>query len=790
LAPVWAATSFSVTDFLALSMTRSLAGWLLGVLGLGLGLTPGLGLALGLGVGVLDEPEPAGTGAEVLNPGWSSPDPWEQAASMSSAATESRTVRTVRAMFARHSDTVRRTGNAPQLDGLMSVDMPSPLLGGRLPHLLYGGDYNPEQWPEEVWAEDVVLMREAGVNLVCVGIFSWARLEPTPGTFEFGWLDRVLDLLHGGGMSVALATATASPPPWMAHRHPESLPQLADGTRLWQGGRQQYCPSSPVYREHAVRLVEALARRYGDHPAVVAWHAGNEYGCHVPACWCDVSAAAFRNWLRARYQTLEELNRSWGTDFWSQRYGDWEEVIPPRTAPTYPNPGQQLDFRRFCSDALLECLTAERDVLHRLTPELPVTTNLMGPYEHLDYWRWAEELDFCSHDSYPDPADPGSYVDAAMAQDLIRSLRGGDPWLLMEQTPGRVNWRRRNVAKRPGMMRRWSYQALARGADGTLFFQWRASRAGAEKFHSAMVPHGPLDRSRTWDEVRQLGSELSGLDAVIGTRVEATAAILVDWPSWWALELPSKPSGDVRLLEQIGDWYRALHRCGVTVDFVRAGADLSRYALVVVPNLYMVERETATRLESFVEGGGTLAVGFFSGIVDGFDQIHLGGYPAPLRRLLGVMVEDFRPLAEGEQVGLRFGDGPVAATGSLWSEIVHADGADVLATYAEGELAGLPAITRRGGAYYVSTRLDEGGLLGMVLALCERAGVRGPLPVPPEVEAVVRSGEGRRILFLLNHGGAETPVAVGEGAEVLIGTPADGETITLEPGGVSVIRLT
>src|SRR5215471_2711446 len=390
-----------------------------------------------------------------------------------------------------------------------------------LPHLAYGGDYNPEQWPEDVWVEDVRLMREAGVNLVTVGVFAWSWLEPRPGVFEFAWLDRVLELLHGGGISVDLATATASPPPWLAHQHPETLPVLADGTRLWPGGRQHYCPSSRAYRAAARRLVGQLAARYGRHPAVVLWHVNNEYGCHVPACYCDESAAAFRDWLRRRYGTLDGLNEAWATAFWSQRYSAWEEVLPARRAPTTGNPTQQLDYRRFSSDALLECHQMERAVLAEHSPGLPVTTNFMGFFEPLDYWRWAEHEDVVSHDSYPDPSDPAAPLRAAMAGDLMRSLGGGRPWLLMEQTTHRVNWRPRNVAKAEGQMRLWSYQAVGRGSDGVLFFQWRQSAAGAEKFHSAMVPHGPTHDWPTWREVTRLGSELRRLDAVRGTRVEA-----------------------------------------------------------------------------------------------------------------------------------------------------------------------------------------------------------------------------------------------------------------------------
>ena len=392
------------------------------------------------------------------------------------------------------------------------------MLVEKVPHVLYGGDYNPEQWPEEVWHEDVRLMREAGVNLVSLGIFSWAKLEPRPGEYDFEWLDRVVDLLHESGVMVDLATATASPPPWLARLYPESLPVTMDGVTLYPGARQHYCPSSTAYRERAAELVRRVADRYEEHPALAMWHVNNEYGCHVAECYCDASAAHFREWLRERYGDLGELNEAWGTAFWSQRYSNWDEILPPRTAPTFTNPTQQLDFRRFSSDALLECFEMEKEILREATPDVPITTNFMGFFKPVDYWKWAEREDVVSHDLYPDPADPAAHVGAAMTYDLMRSLGGGEPWVLMEQTSVRVNWRERNVPKKPGQMRLWSYGAVARGADGIMFFQWRASRAGAEKFHSAMVPHVKPEDSRSWKEVRQLGGELKKLDNLLGAR--------------------------------------------------------------------------------------------------------------------------------------------------------------------------------------------------------------------------------------------------------------------------------
>src|SRR5690606_11022684 len=387
------------------------------------------------------------------------------------------------------------SGKPPGTGRLLRGERMTRVLVPKVNGLCYGGDYNPEQWPEEIWAEDAKLMREAGVNLATVGVFAWSALEPAPGRYEFGWLDRVMDLLHDAGVAVDLATATASPPPRFSHRYPESLPVDADGRRLTYGSRQAFCPSSPAYREAALALAGALADRYRDHPALAMWHVHNEYGCHNPRCYCDISAAAFRDWLRDRYGDLATLNEAWGTSFWSQRSTGSEQVQPPRATTTIPNPTHLLDFQRFCSDALLALFKAERDLLQQRTPGVPVTTNLMatGDLAVLDYWRWAPELTgpdrLVSMDHYivpGDPVEPPAQV--AYGADRTRSLADG-PWLLMEHSTSALSWRPYNPAKPPGQLARDSLSHVARGSEGALFFQWRASRYGAEKWHSAMVPH-------------------------------------------------------------------------------------------------------------------------------------------------------------------------------------------------------------------------------------------------------------------------------------------------------------
>jgi beta-galactosidase len=663
-----------------------------------------------------------------------------------------------------------------------------PFRPGRI---LFGGDYNPEQWTPEVWDEDMRLMRECGVSIVSLGIFGWAQVEPQPGMFEWGWLDDVMDRLADSGVGVALATMTASPPPWLARLHPESLPVREDGTVLYPGGRQQYCPSSPAYRRAAVALVERLAERYGGHPALALWHVGNEYGCHVARSFSDAATAGFRAWLRDRYGDLDALNAAWSTAFWSQRYGDWEEIHPPRTVPAFPNPAQQVDFSRYSNQALLACYRAEVEVLRRVTPEVPVTTNFLGAWKPVDAFAWAPHLDVVSLDSYPDPGDPEAHLAGAFGADLMRGAGGGAPWLLMEQAPSAVNWRPRNMPKAPGVNRLWSLQAVARGADAVMYFQWRQSRGGAEKFHSAMVPHAGTG-TRVHREVRALGAELAGLDELAGSRVEADVAVLFDWPSWWGLELESHPAWDLQLLDRVRDHYGPLWDAGIACDVVPPSAELGGYRLVVVPNLYMVGADDARRIADFVAAGGHALVSFFSAIVDPCDRLHPGGFGAPWHALLGLAIHEHWPLAAGAAVAVRHGERTYAA--DTWSEELALGAAEPLAAFADGALAGRPAVTRNahgdGVATYVATRPEPALMAALLARACGDAGVAPVVPgLPRAVEAARRrTAGGRSYLFLLNHGEERVEVALPPGAVDLLGGRTDGGAVALDPRGVAILR--
>lgn len=655
--------------------------------------------------------------------------------------------------------------------------------------MAFGGDYNPEQWPESVWTDDVELMQRAGVTFVTVGVFAWATLQPRPGAFEPEWLDRVLDMLHGAGIRVDLATATASPPPWLAHRFPEIVPVDEYGRRYFLGSRQTWCPSSTAYREHALALVEQIASRYSGHPALTMWHVSNELGCHNGRCFCDATAAHFRRWLEHRYGDVAALNEAWGTRFWSQAYAVWDEVQAPGRSTAFTNPTQRLDFARFSSDALLEHFVAERDVLRTHSPDIPVTTNFILENEPgIDGFAWGPELDIVANDHYVLDWLPDPLAHLAFCADLTRGCAGGGPWLLMEHSTSAVNWQPVNRAKAPGEMMRTSLAHVARGADGVAFFQWRASAAGSEKYHSALVPHAGPDSDR-FREVVELGAVVERLSEVRGSTVDSEVAILYDWNSSWALDAPSMPSSLVRSNDAPRAYHRALRKLGVTCDVVHPSDDLGGYRVIVVPTLYLCDDVAASAVVAAAAAGAHVLVTYFSGIVDDDDHVRLGGYPGAFRELLGVRSDEFFPLMSGAAVELSDG-----SSASVFTErLTVGEDTAVVATHTAAPLAGVPAITRRpigaGAAWYVATALDDPSLARLLGRLLSEAGVDPVVPAgtsASEVDVTRRRGAGGSWLFVLNHGDHEAAVAV-SGHDLVSDRPVGGRLV-VPPGACAVIR--
>ena len=672
----------------------------------------------------------------------------------------------------------------------------------RLPGILYGGDYNPDQWPAEGWDEDVRLMGVAGVNVATVPVFGWAALQPDEDTFTFEWLDTILDKLAAGGLHACLATATASQPAWLDQKYPDVLVADDTGVRRRHGNRHAFCPSSENYRRLSTGLARRLAERYKDHPALLLWHVNNEYGTY---CWCENCAASFREWLKAKYGTLDELNARWYTSFWGHTYSDWSQVEPPYRNGEGSIQALKLDWHRFQSDALLGCYKAEADVLREVTPGVPITTNLMGSFFPLNYRKWAKELDIVSWDNYPRPNDPPSNISFTHA--LMRGLKEGQPFLLMEQSPSQQNWQPYNRLKPPGALRLQSFQTVAQGADAVMYFQWRRGRGGIEKLHGALVEHHDrAEGSRVFREVSALGAELKALGTqTLGGRTPARVAVLFDWENWWGLRFSSGPNVDLDYLKVVRAFYGALYALDIQTDVVAPDADLSHYDVIVAPLLTMLRPEDAEQIVGRVREGATLLTTFFSAMVNADDQVYPGGPPGPLTEVLGLWAEETDALPPTARNGMRFphGFGEIAGSAAfpatLLCDRVRLEGATTLAAYTDDFYAGEPAFTvnqfGEGRGYYLATLPEDGGLRAILAAICAEKGVASPLAegaAPPEgVEVAVRvSPDGRELLYLMNHDAdAEANVRLPDGdhADLLAGGESFSGEVPIPARGVRIL---
>lgn len=679
---------------------------------------------------------------------------------------------------------------------------PQPL-AGQQERIWYGGDYNPDQWPEEVWDDDVRLMKKAGVNLVSVGIFSWAKIETSEGVYDFDWLDRIIDKLGEAGIAVDLASATASPPMWLTQAHPEVLWKDYRGDVCQPGARQHWRPTSPVFREYALKLCRAMAEHYKGNPYVVAWHVSNEYGCHNRFDYSEDAEHAFQQWCEERYGTIDAVNDAWGTAFWAQRMNDFSEIVPPRFIGdgNFMNPGKLLDFKRFSSDALKAFYIAERDALAEITPNLPLTTNFMvsASGSVLDYDDWGDEVDFVSNDHYFIPGE--AHLDElAFSASLVDGIARKDPWFLMEHSTSAVNWREINYRKEPGQLVRDSLAHVAMGADAVCYFQWRQSKAGAEKFHSAMVPHAGED-SAVFRDVCELGADLNKLsdEGILGSRLaKSRVAVVFDYESEWATEHTATPTQHVHHVDEPLAWFRALADQGVTADVVPVRGAWDGYEMVVLPSVYLLSEETTRRVRDYVVGGGRLVVTYYTGISDEKDHVWLGGYPGTIRDVVGVRVEEFMPMGNdftGVPDRLELSNGAVA------HDIVDVIGsvdesATVLATFKDNPwtgMDGVPAIVANtfgeGRSVYVGARLGREGLALSLPEILESLGMAEAGGNDGRVLHVEREGaDGSRFVFSLNrtHETVRVPV---EG-EVVVSSfvDVDGETASIKPNGVIVTK--
>ena len=661
--------------------------------------------------------------------------------------------------------------------------------------IVYGGDYNPEQWPKEVWEEDMKLLKEAHIDILTLNVFAWAALQPSEEEYDFSRLDEIMELVRKHGFSVCLATSTAAHPAWMAKKYPDVLRTEFNGMKRKFGGRHNSCPNSPTYRKYSVRMAKKLAERYKDCDNLIAWHISNEYGGE---CYCENCEKAFRVWLKKKYRTIEELNRAWNTSFWGHTFYEWDEIVLPNLLSEHFEydrsqfQGMTLDYKRFNSESMLECYKMEYEAVKSVTPNLPVTTNLMGFYKNLDYKMWAKYMDVVAWDNYPANEDTPAQI--AMSHDLMRGIKGGAPFLLMEQTPSVTNWLSYNALKRPGVMRLWSYQAVAHGADSVMFFQMRRSIGACEKLHGAIIDHVGTNQTRVYREAQALGKELERIgEETLGAVTEAEVAVYFDWDNWWAIECSAGPSCELKYKDEVYLYYEALHSLNIPADIVGEEDDLERYKVLIAPILYMTKPGYDEKIRRFVEKGGVFVTTFFSGIVDEHDLVITGGYPGRLRDILGIWVEESDALPHGVQN--EFSYQGIVYPAKLLCDLSHPEGADVLSTYEKDFYQGMPAITKnsfgKGKAYYVATRSDRAFYEKFIGTLCKEAGIRPVAEPQKKLEATIRSNENGRYLFLLNHGEEILSVILEySGKELLSGnTYQAGEKAELPAKGVFILKL-
>ena len=691
--------------------------------------------------------------------------------------------------------------------------------------IAFGGDYNPDQWSEETWDDDVCLMKKAGVNTVALAIFSWDRIQPQENRWDFGWLDRIIDKLGKAGIATDLASATATAPLWLYEKHPEVLPCDKFGHPVNAGSRQSWSPTSPVFKEYALTLCRKLAERYGANPYVTAWHMGNEYGWNNRNDYSDNALNAFRLWCERKYGTIGALNQAWGTTFWGQEMNSFDEVLIPRFmgADSMVNPGQKLDFERFGNDMLLDFYKAERDAIAEICPDKPFTTNFMVSTDQccMDYADWANEVNFVSNDHYFHEGGEMHLDELACSDALMDSFALGKPWYVMEHSTSAVQWKPLNMRKRKGETVRDSLAHVAMGADAINFFQWRASAFGAESFHSAMVPHAGED-TKLFRQVCELGETLQTLaDAgVQGSELERSdTAILFSAESEWATRSETLPSMKLNHWHDVRDWYRAFLDAGTRADIMPLKYDWSDYKTVVLPTVLMLSAVDTRRLADFAAAGGRVVVGYATGLIDENFHTWLGGYPGAgnglLRDMLGIRGEEFNILGsgvEGEPEAIRLGaGGEVApedaaalngATTRLWQNdvTVTGDRTQVLAMYAgeeadEWELDGMAAVTRNpygaGEAYFVGCDLDVADLTKLIRTYLAAPAQSQQSQANTDVLHTVRKSADAAFDFYLPRGKKEVELQSVEGEPVVLFQTERGEengSYTVRRNGVLVVR--
>ena len=663
----------------------------------------------------------------------------------------------------------------------------------RYDHFLHGGDYNPEQWLDrpDILKKDIEYFKKAHINTVSMGMFSWAVLEPEEGKYNFDWLEAVINNLYKEGIYTILSTPSGARPKWMADKYEEVLRMDPDRTRRFFGGRHNHCYTSPVYREKIFNINKKLSERFGKHPAVILWHISNEYGgeCHCPLC-----QEKFREWLKEKYGTIENLNSRWCTTFWSHTYNSFDQIESPSPKGENALHALTLDWKRFVTDRTVDFMKHEISAIRAGGSDLPATANLMYDYDGLDYKKFKDVMDIASWDNYPSWHKKDNYttaVDGALQHDLMRSIKKA-PFLLMESCPSATNWKPINKLKKPGMHLAASLQAVAHGSDSVLYFQLRQSQGASEKFHGAVIDHYGGDDTRVFREVADLGEELKKLKDLAGTVVKAPVAVLYDWDSLWATDgMKGLAESTRNYIKTCRKAYRNLSALGVDVDVISSEEDYSGYSVIVAPMLYLLHPHVGERMKQFVEQGGHLIATYVTGYVDENQLNYLGGFPGDgLKDLFGVISEEIDTLYPSDRNRVHFAEMPEGEVRDYAEVLRVADGTNVLGTYEQDYYKGMAAVTERtcqnGSAMYIAARLDDASMQHLYARTLKKAGV-SMYKLPYGVERHTREADGMRYVFYLNDTTGPQIVSGVEGIDLLTGEVIKG-ILTLEPYGVACVK--
>ena len=667
----------------------------------------------------------------------------------------------------------------------------------KIPALLHGGDYNPDQWLDrpDILEEDIKMMKKAGVNTATVGVFSWSALEPQEGNFQFGWLHDIMDKLYENGIYTVLATPTGARPAWMDEKYPSVLRVEKDGRRNHHSGRHNHCMSSLEYRALVEKMDTKLAQEFGNHPGLILWHISNELGGE---CYCDSCKKRFQEYLREKYHNnIEELNKQWWTSFWSRRFDSFEQIEPPYDNGEHSILGLNLDWKRFNSWNMKDYLAFERRILKKYTPQVPATANFMKLFEQLDYVDLAKEIDIISWDGYPSwnndyetPVDTAAELSFDHA--VMRSLKKDKPFMLMESTPSLVNWHSVNKLKRPGILRASSIQTIGCGSDTVQYFQWRKGRGAAEQFHGAVVDHLGRDDTRVFKEVSEVGELLKKLAPVTGSRVASKAAVLFDWSNRWAIKDMQGMAHDTKNYEkEVRKFYNIHLKKGINADIVFPLEDLSSYSLVVLPMYYAVSKEAGAWLKEYVKNGGTVVATYLTAYVNENTLAYLGGFPgAGLGEVFGLYAEELDTLYPTDSNAVLMKDGNKAIVKD-YCELIKLTGAEVLGTYESDFYAGMPAVTvhsyGNGKAYYIGTRMEEEDLIKFFTQIWSECGIKEK-ELPEGVEYLTRTAEdGSTFDFYVNYNAMPVTVQLSkDGTNLLNGEAVSGKVEILPFNAVVV----